>query len=446
MNSEVIQISHVDFDFETYAYRAPMKFGGMVVKQVTVLNVHCALSNANGTTAQGFGSMPMGNVWSFPSKCLSYEQTLEAMLRLVDQIAPLWRDFGEMLHPVQVGFAQESRVIESARRVTAELQLPEPIPALCALVASSPFDAAIHDAFGKLYGRSVYELYGKDHLQTDLGNFLGSDFNGLFLDKFVSAAPKATMPLYHLVGGLDPVDPPERLIGDGLPEHLAEWIRAEGLSHLKIKLDGRDLVWDVHRVADVHRVGQSTDRNRDWKYSLDFNERCETPDYVTEFIERLGEVSPRALELVQYIEQPTPRDLEAHRDQRYHTISKQIPVVIDESLIGLESLMLARELGYSGCAIKACKGQTQSLLMGAAAQKLEMFLSVQDLTCPGASLIQSAGLAAHLPGVAAIEANARQYVPAANVGWAEQFPGIFRPRNGVLETRLITGPGLGATP
>jgi len=149
---------------------------------------------------------------------------------------------------------------------------------------------------------------------------------------------------------------------------------------------------------------------------------------------------------VQYIEQPTSRNLAAHREQRYHEVSKQIPVVIDEALIGLESLLLARELGYSGCAIKACKGQTQSLLMGAAAQKLGMFLCVQDLTCPGASLIQSAGLAAHLPGVAAIEANARQYVPAANAGWGERFPGIFRPKNGVLETATITGPGLGAVP
>ena len=76
--------------------------------------------------------------------------------------------------------------------------------------------------------------------------------------------------------------------------------------------------------------------------------------------------------------------------------------------------MLAREMGYTGAALKACKGQSQALLMAAAAQKYKMFLCVQDLTCPGASLIHSAGLAAHVPGVAAIEANARQYVPAAN--------------------------------
>ena len=84
------------------------------------------------------------------------------------------------------------------------------------------------------------------------------------------------------------------------------------------------------------------------------------------------------------------------------------------------------------------------LMMAAAAQKHKMFLCVQDLTCPGASLIHSAGLAAHVPGVAAIEANARQYVPAANRAWEARFPGIFHIRDGYMQTGELTGPGLGA--
>jgi len=73
-----------------------------------------------------------------------------------------------------------------------------------------------------------------------------------------------------------------------------------------------------------------------------------------------------------------------------------------------------------------------------------MFLCVQDLTCPGASLIHSAGLAAHIPGVAAIEANAREYVPAANRGWEDRFPGIFKVRDGWMDTSGLDRPGLGA--
>jgi len=69
---------------------------------------------------------------------------------------------------------------------------------------------------------------------------------------------------------------------------------------------------------------------------------------------------------------------------------------------------------------------------------------VQDLTCPGASLIQSASLAAHVPGVAAIEANARQYMPAANKAWESRFPGIFRISDGTMDTGELNKAGLGA--
>ncbi len=154
---------------------------------------------------------------------------------------------------------------------------------------------------------------------------------------------------------------------------------------------------------------------------------------------------PRAAdERIAYIEQPTARDLAAHRENVMHEAARLRPVVIDESLLDLESLRLARDMGYTGAALKACKGQSQSLLLAAAARKYGLFLCVQDLTCPGASLIHSAGLAAHVPGVTAIESNARQYVPAANRPWEERFPGIFHITDGTMQTGCLTGPGLGA--
>ena len=59
------------------------------------------------------------------------------------------------------------------------------------------------------------------------------------------------MPLYHLVGALDPLEEKDitKRINDGLPETLGEWIRADGLTHLKIKLNGDNLDWDVGRVV-----------------------------------------------------------------------------------------------------------------------------------------------------------------------------------------------------
>ncbi len=82
------------------------------------------------------------------------------------------------------------------------------------------------------------------------------------------------------------------------------------------------------------------------------------------------------------------------------------------------------------------------MLMAAAGQKYGMFLCVQDLTCPGAALVQSAGIAAHVPGISGIEANARQYIPQASKGWDKLFPGIFDVRDGFLHTASLAYPGL----
>src|SRR5262249_29858849 len=164
------------------------------------------------------------------------------------------------------------------------------------------------------------------------------------------------------------------------------------------------------------------------------------------FLARVKEQAPSGLNRVQYIEQPTARDLKANRHNVMHEASKIRPVVIDESLIDLESLQLARELGYTGAALKACKGQSPTLLLAAGPGKGGMSLCGKALPCPGASLIHSAGIAAHVPGVAAIESNARQYCPAANEPWKARFPGIFTITDGTMRTSELIGAGLGAVP
>jgi L-alanine-DL-glutamate epimerase-like enolase superfamily enzyme len=218
------------------------------------------------------------------------------------------------------------------------------------------------------------------------------------------------------------------------------------LTHLKIKLAGDDLAWDVSRVAAVEAAAVPAQRARgcaDWNYSLDFNEKCASVDYVLDFLAQLEARSADAFRRVQYIEQPTHRDLRAHPENRMHRAAEIKPVVIDESLVDLESLLLCRELGYTGVALKACKGHSEALLMGAAAQKFGMFLCVQDLTCPGRSFLHSASLSARLPTVAAIEGNARQYCPAGNRDWVERFPTMFRVTDGTLGTKVLDGVGLG---
>jgi L-alanine-DL-glutamate epimerase-like enolase superfamily enzyme len=446
-----IAIKDVRFAYEDFRYRTPIKFGGVALDRVTVLNVEAEVVTVAGKRATGFGSMPLGNVWAYPSRAMSYQQTLDAMKAVTDRVAAVYRGHKRTGHPIDITWALEHEYLKEAEAVGRRLAVPDPIPVLATLVCASPFDAALHDGFGKAHGLNCYSTYGPDFLPHDLGHYLGTEFAGLRLDRFVTTTAKPRMPLYHLVGALDPLTAADvrQPVGDGLPETLGEWIPADGLTHLKVKLNGDDLGWDVDRVVGVDRVAAEQQAKRGvttWHYSLDFNERCGSVGYLLEFLRRVKEKTPRGFDRIQYIEQPTRRDLKADRANVMHEASKLRPVVIDESLIDLHSLRLAKEMGYTGAALKACKGQTQSLLMAAAAQKDGMFLCVQDLTCPGASLIHSAGLAAHIPGIVAIESNARQYCPAANEPWADRFPGMFRITDGTMETGLLDGPGLGAVP
>src|SRR6185295_7339175 len=101
-------------------------------------------------------------------------------------------------------------------------------------------------------------------------------------------------------------------------------------------------------------------------YCLDFNERCPNVEYLLDFEHGVKAKAPAAFDRVQYIEQPTARDLAANRRNTMFEAAKLRPVVIDESLTGLDTLLLAREMGYTGVALKACKGQSQTLLLAAA--------------------------------------------------------------------------------
>jgi L-alanine-DL-glutamate epimerase-like enolase superfamily enzyme len=389
----------------------------------------------------------MGNAWSWPSKTLSSEDTLRAMLALAERLVETATAPASSGHPLEITHELSGDYGRYAQEQVAGLGLSEPMPRLAQLVSASPLEAAIYDAYGKVLGENSYNLLDAAHVNRDLAFFLNDEFRNEFLDSYTLRRPKSRMPLYHLVGALDPLSPADQMqpVGDGLPETLSEWIAADGLTHLKVKLAGDDLAWDVERVAEVEQVAAEAQARRgcaEWVYSLDFNERCANVQYVLDFLARLAELSPAACQRVQYIEQPTHRDLRANPENRMHAAARIKPVVIDESLVDLDSLLLAREQGYSGVALKACKGQTEALLMGAAAQKYGMFLCVQDLTCVGASFLHSASLAARIPTIAAIEGNGRQYCPAGNAPWHDRYPAMFQISDGTVGTAALMGNGL----
>lgn len=443
-----IRILDVQFNFAPVAFRAPLKFGGRIVDKTHLIDVEITVENRQGHHATGLGSMPVGNIWAWPSDVLSGEQTESLMQKFTEETAFLFSEYPEYGHPLDVVFQLSAEFAHQAKAISTMKKVDEVMPELAQLVAASPFDAALHDAFGRANGFNCFNGLSSDFIDYDLSEYLDEQFAGEYLDQYTLREPKPRLPLYHLVGALDPLTEAdiEKRINDKLPETLGEWIAADGLTHLKIKLSGDQLDWDLARVLKVEEVAAEAQAKRgckEWFYSLDFNEKCPHVEHLIEFLNKLKQASPAAFDRIQYLEQPTSRDLKANPDNKMHEAAKIKPVVIDEALVDYESLLLAREQGYTGVALKACKGQTESLLLAAAAQKFGMFLCVQDLTCPGYSFLHSASLAARIPTVAAIEGNARQYCPSPNKKWANHFPGMFKLTDGTVETGLLTGDGLG---
>ncbi len=443
-----IRIVDAVCSFESIAYRAPLKFGGRTVDKAVLMNVEVSVEGRRGHGASGYGSMPMSAIWAWPTPNIPVEQTEEAMQKFGEAVIELANGYPDFGHPVEIAYQISAEYPHLAKTLSPRLKLTEEIPLLAQLVAASAFDAALHDAYGRANDMNSYDSLSSKYMNDDLSVYLDAQFKGEYLDKYTQRQPKERMPLYHLVGALDPLTDAEvaKPTGDGLPDSLAAWIKCDGLTHLKIKLAGDDLDWDVERVLAVDRVASEVNAARGvggWFYSCDFNERCANVGYVLDFLARIKKKNAAAFNRIQYIEQPTHRDLKAHPENRMHEAAKLKPVVIDESLVDYEALLLAREMGYSGVALKACKGQTDSLLLAAAAQKFGLFLCVQDLTCPGMSFLQSAALAARIPTVAAIEGNSRQYCPAANKLWAKKYPGLFKVTDGMVTTGVLTKIGLG---
>ncbi|EMI43025.1 mandelate racemase/muconate lactonizing enzyme family protein [Rhodopirellula sp. SWK7] len=438
---------------ESYRYRTPMKFGGRVVTDVTVLNVHCDASLADGRSARGLGSMTMGVAWAWPDPEISDTTKLEIVLEIARRTASAFESSMSPGHPIEICVRladQRQRIVDE---IAEERGLQQPIPELAVLLAGSAIEAALFDAHGKAAQASSYALLTPEHLPSDLGELLHDEaYRGLTLDRFISPTPTASLPLYHLVGALDPLteDDVTSPVDDGLPETLGQWIERNELTHLKIKLNGDDPQWDLQRIIRIDEVANQTvnrggSMGKPYWYSLDFNERCPDEEYVLQLLADLRTQCPEGYDRIEYIEQPTARDLNRPNAVTMHRVAKLKPVVIDESLTDLASLKLAISQGYSGIALKACKGHSEALLLGAVARHEGRFLCVQDLTCVGASLLHSASLSAHIPGVAAVESNGRQYCPEGNRAWMSRYEPMFEIRGGQVPTAILDGNGLGYT-
>ena len=429
--------------------RIPLKFGPEILTSVTVARVRLHVRNRQGKDFYGWGETPLSVQWVWHS-AIPYSERHAALKDFTLLLAKAWADFNYFGHPMEVGYAFQEKILPNLLDEFNKTQRSgrEPMPWLAALVSCSLFDIALHDAYGISVDLPVYHTYNPEYMNRDLSAFIEPakdsqvDFKGLYPQDFLVLPAPTSLPVWHLVGGVDLLDASE-LKGDepqdGYPVLLSDWIHRDGIKCLKVKLRGDNQTWDYQRLVRVGEI--AIKEGVDWLTS-DFNCTVTNPAYVNEILDKLVIEHPRIYGMILYVEQPFPYELEENLID-VHSVSARKPLFMDESAHDWKLIRLGRKLGWTGVALKSCKTQTGALLSLCWAKAHGMTLMVQDLTNPMIAIIPHVLLATHAGTIMGVECNAAQFYPDASTYEARVHPGLYERRNGHVDLSTIQGAGFG---
>ncbi|TLD71009.1 hypothetical protein FEM03_08815 [Phragmitibacter flavus] len=427
--------------------RVPLKFGPETTTRVVCLRTSVEVADKAGRRAIGWGETPLSVSWVWPAS-LSVADRARRMEAFAVQLAEKLVAFGASGHPLEISHDFQKHVLMNEVAIANQLEDSEPMPYLAALVCLSAFDIALHDAYGQLHQRDIYDLYDKEFFSRDLSHFLepesGSSisFKDRHVADFLIRPGVRSMPVWHLVGGLDALTA-EDLNGtepnDGHPVLLGDWIQKDGLRCLKVKLRGTDAQWDYERMRRIAALGFPMGVR--W-LSADFNCTVRDPAYVNDILDKLLRDEPEIYARTLYVEQPFAYELE-HDMLDVRSVSARKPLFLDESAHDWEFVKLGRSLGWSGVALKTCKTQTGALLSLCWAKAHGMPLMVQDLTNPMLAMLPHVRLASHAGTIQGVECNAMQFYPDASLPEQAVHPHIYQRRHGMVDISTLGGNGFG---
>jgi L-alanine-DL-glutamate epimerase-like enolase superfamily enzyme len=406
MNTQILDAGVEFFD---RPFIKPLKLSTGVITQITEARAQVTV-RVRGREATGRGTIYLSDLWAWPDPALSHAARDAALRELSEWIAGRLAEMcgGEARHPLELGL----RLHESARAIDSTVAT-----VLARAMCASPFDAAIHDAAGIALDQSAFDFYQSDVAIPSADEHFES---GSAADAIRACLQPARRRLdaWYVVS---PDGPPN----DG----FSTAIRQRGYRCFKLKIRGRDNAADVRRTVDVFRAARALDVTRP-RLSIDSNEANPDAASVLDYLHRLREADGGAFAALQYIEQPTARDITQHPFD-WREVAALKPVMLDEGLTSLHLLAEAQRRGWSGLALKTCKGHSFALVAAAWAHAHGMLLSMQDLTNPGLAAIHAALFASRISTINGVELNADQFTPAANAEFLPELSDLLEPRDGV---------------
>jgi L-alanine-DL-glutamate epimerase-like enolase superfamily enzyme len=436
-----VRIEFVEVNFSDERLAVPLRLSKGVIGEITYAEVTVGLSTRGGQQAgkmvRGSGAILLSDVWAFPHPTLDHtakDRAMRALCMLLAKLLPdaSYSDPMQKLHGLEQALTHAIATVEAEEGWEAGT-----LPRLAALNCLAPFDAAIHDGWGRAIGAPVYQLYTAEWLNADLASYFDGSVAGKLAGHYPGdylVARRSSLRVQHVVGVGDALTSDPALVPalPDLPTNLTDWIKRDGLTSFKIKSRGQEPLLDAQRIAAVYAAARSTQPHQPIHISVDPNEGCPDADFVLQMLDALAQDAPDAYAALDYIEQPTARDLASYQFT-LHEVAKRKPVILDESFDTLDVLPQMMAQGWSGLAVKTCKGQSASLLAYCWAKANGYHVTIQDLTNPGRALVHSANLCAHLAlSVDAFECNSRQYMPHARPAEQATHPTYFRTVDGAL--------------
>ncbi|MFV0416125.1 MAG: enolase C-terminal domain-like protein [Chthoniobacterales bacterium] len=416
-----VQIHQATIDFIDQPFLKPLQLSSGLITKATEARVSVTF-RVGENEATGFGSIYLSDLWAWPGATPDRVEKDKAMRGLCTKLAENLFSFcgDEALHPLELGL----RLHHALENLAPEM------PILARVVCASPFDAAIHDAAGRALQTSAFRFYDEDEVFPSVDAYFPNGGACAAIRKLFQS-PLKKLDAWWIIGA-----------ADDLEKTVYPAVKKSGIRSFKIKTLGRDNSEDARRTAEIFQAARS------WGIvspvlSIDANEANPNSAAVVDYLAQLEALDKDAYAALDYLEQPTSRDIVAY-PQDWRDVTKRKPVLLDEGLTSLDLLPLVEEQGWSGLALKTCKGHSFSLASAAWAHERGLQLAQQDLTNPGYSAIHSFLFAAHVPTINGVEINSPQYTPAANEPWLPALSGLFQPQEGFHQLDKTDAFGFGS--
>ncbi len=414
------EVRCAEVEFIPRFYAKPLHLSSGMITEITEARVRVTV-RVNGREATGRGAVYLSDLWAWPEPSLTHEQRDRVLRDLCEEIT---RDLpslcgGEAAHPLELGLRLHDAVCSGS-----------PPSVLAQAMCASPFDAAIHDGAGIALERSAFDFYDEEVALPSADRFFEKQDACAAITRSIKP-PRTRLDAWWVIGS-----------AEDLEAEVAPWVRKRGYRCFKLKILGRDNGADVARTVEVYRALKQFGVERP-RLTADSNEANPDADSVLDYLERLRTEDEEAFAALDYLEQPTGRDILVHR-QDWREVTKLKPVLLDEGLTDLELLDEAVAQGWSGFALKTCKGHSFALVAAAWAREHGLALTLQDLTNPGLAAIHSALFASHIPMGNGVEINSPQYTPDANADWLPRLSELFEPQEGVHRIERPKAVGLGS--